>query len=120
MQCVWAQCQLGSVFLITVDLLGDKQAVACGWVSGLRSGLGGKQAGRRVGRWISSQLGPMVVSADVGIWARFSPVSLVSVDLLGGTQTVGMGGQVSLINPFLPYHLHVSFVYFLSLAFFPL
>lgn len=32
------------------------------------------------------QLGPMVVIAGVGILARFSPASLVTVDFLGGTQ----------------------------------
>lgn len=32
--------------------------------------------------------GSLVIPAGVHIWARFSPVSLVTEDLLGGTQAV--------------------------------
>ena len=39
-----------------------------------------------MGRRVLGQLGPMIFPAGMGIWTRFSPVSLVSVDLLEGKQ----------------------------------
>lgn len=51
--------------------------------------LGGYRVGVRM--WVPCQLDPMVVPAGVGIWVRFSLVSLISVDLLGDMQAVGVG-----------------------------
>jgi hypothetical protein len=70
------------VFLVTVDPLGGRQTVVCGTVQdqmkwpGWRSRLEGRwRFGAGVG-----QLGSVGVLAVMEIWARFSPVSLVTVD----------------------------------------
>ena len=49
------------------------------WSSGRSQGVG------------PHQLGIVGVPAGMGIWVRFSFVSLVTMDLLGGTQAVGLG-----------------------------
>lgn len=57
----------------------------------------GSEAGQKKGGawgegYVPSQLGPVVVLFGMGIWARFSLVSLITVVLLGDRQTVGVGG----------------------------
>lgn len=42
------------------------------------------------GYWRTSGLYPFV-----GVWVRFLPVSLVTEDLLGGMQAVGVGGHLA-------------------------
>lgn len=52
--------------------------------------------------------GSVVVPTGVGIWVKFSPVSLVTADLLGGTQAV-VCGQVLRSSPsiFVSIFFHV-------------
>ena len=88
-----------------MEPLGNRLQSLDGYWPGCLSGLGlgsrtgiGKWAGRKVElereRLGSALAGLVGIPAGVGVWMKFSPVSLVTADLLGSAQAA-VFGQVS-------------------------